>query len=118
MLASTPFRISTSPRFHDAHIGAALLVYLTARPEYPTHAGLTEDGILHVHLQTLRTGERLNHMLLRYLARHLRVPVEDMEIGAGEESAGKIVCFYHITPAELERRLRQWLQGAHTPLVW
>ncbi len=105
------------PRFHDGRFGAALLVYLTAQPEYPTHAGWTPEGILHIHLQTLRRGERLNRMLVRYLARALTVPEDNIEIAAGVRGSGKVVCFYALTPGELEERLQQWLHSLETR-VW
>ncbi|NPA30581.1 MAG: hypothetical protein GXO37_01110 [Chloroflexi bacterium] len=109
MTAAQPFQIRTHPEFHDGRLGAALLVYLTAQAEYPTRAALTANGVLHVHLQTLRRGQRLNDMLLGYLARHLEIPQDDLEIVAGDESAGKVVCVYGLSPAELEARLHRWL---------
>ncbi len=118
MTAPAPFQIGARPRFHDGHLGAALLVYLTARPEYPSRAALTTDGILHIHLQTLRRGARLDQMLIGYLARHLGIPEDDIEIAAGEGGAGKIVCFYNLRPRELERRLRHWLALDRLPRIW
>ncbi len=117
MTTQLAFQLRACPTFHDSRGGAALLIFLTAQPEYPSHATVTADGIVHVHLQTLRRGARLNRMLRGFLARHLAVPLEHIEIAAGADGAGKIVCFYHITPVELEHRLLRWLQGV-APRVW
>jgi len=82
---------------------------VTAHPQYPTHASLQPEGLLHVHLQTGCTGARLEQVLVEYLARHLKCAPQDILVAAGQGQPGKIMVVYDITPAELERRLDGWL---------
>ncbi len=107
--AASPFQVRAQAHFHSSRGGASLLVHLTAHPRYPTHASLQAAGILHIHLQTSRTGARLEQTLVAYLARHLHLPPDRVAVAAGQGQPGKIMVMYDITPAELDRRLHTWL---------
>ncbi len=106
------FRLGKRPRFHDARQGAAMLIYLTAQPESPTHAAWAAPGIVHIHLQTLHRGAELNQRLIQYLAQHLDLDPEDIEVVAGGHTGNKVVSIYGLSPEELEHRLRNWLAGS------
>ncbi len=97
------------PRFHNARQGAAMLIYLTAQPETPTHAAWAAPGIIHIHLQTLQRGAALHQRLIQYLAQHLDIEPENIEIVAGGHTGNKVISVYGLSPDELERRLQDWL---------
>ncbi len=111
-------RVSHVPadaRFHSGRGGASLFVHVTAHPSHPTQVSLSDTGVLHIHLQTTRQGAALERRLKAFLAHGLSWPVERIAVAAGEGRPSKIVVMYDLTPAELERRLRKWLQGLSRP---
>ncbi len=92
--------------------GSALVVSLEAHPSLHTQIRVQLNGSLrlsvprHVYVQ-LQEPETL----VAFLARHLGLSPETMEVISALPSGHYLVCFYHLLPEELEQRLQRWVQA-------
>jgi uncharacterized protein len=99
--------MSTDRKFEitDAKGGAAFTVRVITRAANTEIAGLQEDGTVKIRLVASPAGDpAANQELIGFLSQTLGVPVEKIEIVAGENGREKIVSVEGITPADVEAK--------------
>lgn len=90
----------------DAKGGAAFTVRVVTRAVKTEIVGIQEDGALKIRLMATPAGDdSANNELVQYLAQTLDVPVEKIEIVAGNEGRDKLVSVEGITTAYVEEKL-------------
>ena len=90
----------------DARGGAALGVRVVTRSTATEIAGKTEDGTLKVRLMASPAGDpAANKELVEFLAAQLGVPVNRIEVVAGEGHRDKILSIEGLSVHEVEAKL-------------
>lgn len=87
----------------DAKGGAAFSVRVVTRAVNTEIAGIQEDGVLKVRLKASPAGDpAANQELAEFLAQALEVPLEKVEIVAGQDGRDKLVSVEGITTDAVE----------------
>lgn len=101
--------MSTSRKFQritDAQGGVAFTVRVVTRAVNTELAGVQDDGILKIRLKASPAGDpAANEELRQFLAGHLGVSVEKVEIVAGADGRDKLVSVVGVTPDDVESKL-------------
>jgi len=100
--------MSTGRKFEitDAKGGAAFTVRVTTRANATEMVGMQEDGSLRIRLKASPAGDpEANKELVDFIASKLEVPVEKVEIVAGESGRDKLVTVEGISTDEVETKL-------------
>lgn len=92
--------------FTDAKGGAAFTVRVVTRAASTELVGLQEDGSLKIRLQAQAAGDpEANQELIDFLATHLNVDAEQIEIVAGANGRDKLVSVEGISTNVVEEKL-------------
>lgn len=100
--------MSTGRKFEitDAKGGAAFTVRVVTRATETEIVGLQEDGSLKIRLQASPAGDpQANKELVEYIASKLEVPIEKIEIVAGQDGRDKLVSVEGISTDDVETKL-------------
>lgn len=100
--------MSTGRKFEitDAKGGAAFTVRVVTRATETEIVGLQEDGSLKIRLQASPAGDpQANKELVEYIAEKLDVPLEKIEIVAGQDGRDKLVSVEGISTDDVETKL-------------
>jgi uncharacterized protein YggU (UPF0235/DUF167 family) len=90
----------------DAKGGAAFTVRVVTRAVNTEIVGTQDDGVLKVRLVESPAGApKANEELRTFLAEKLDVPLEKIEIVAGQDGRDKLVSVEGITTADVEAKL-------------
>lgn len=90
----------------DAKGGAAFTVRVVTKAVSTEIAGIQDDGILKVRLVESPAGDpKANEELRKFLAEKLDVPLEKVEIVAGQDGRDKLVSVEDLTTADVEGKL-------------
>jgi len=90
----------------DAKGGAAFTVRVVTRATKTQFAGLQDDGVLKVRLQSTPAGDpAANQELVEFLAVQLGVPLNKIEIVAGQNGRDKLVSVEGVTTEDVESKL-------------
>ncbi len=90
----------------DAKGGAAFTVRVITRAVKTEVVGIQDDGSLKIRLMASPAGDSAaNQELIDFLAGALEVPLEKIEIVAGEDGRDKLVSVEGITTADVEAKL-------------
>lgn len=89
--------------FTDSRGGAALNIRVVTQAEETEFAGIQEDGALKVRLKASPAGDpAANRELVEFLAQRLGVPIQHIEIVAGQSGRDKIVTIEGISSDAVE----------------
>lgn len=104
---------STGRRFklHDGKQGAALTVRVTPRARKTEIAGILEDGTIRIRVAAPPVDGKANKALLTFLAKMLGVKKNRIEIIVGDHSLDKLVSILDLTAADVEARIKDWLDS-------
>ena len=89
---------------HDGKKGAALAVRVTPRATQNKIIGALSDGTIKVHLDVPADGQE-NEQLISFLAEVLEIPVNLIEIVAGDSGKDKLVSVLDMDAETLHKRI-------------
>lgn len=90
----------------DAKGGAAFTVRVVTRAVNTGLVGVQEDGTLKIRLQATPAGSaEANEELISFLADHLMVSTDQIEIVAGANGREKVIAVEGISTADVESKL-------------
>lgn len=92
-------------KLHNGMSGAAITVRVIPRASVNEISEILDDGTIKVRL-TAGPGEaRTNRALLEFLAEILQVPIDQVEIVAGENERDKLITVNHLDAGTVHARV-------------
>lgn len=98
-------------KLHDGKQGAALTVRVTPRARKTEIAGILEDGTVRIRVAAPPVEGKANKALLAFLAKLLGVKKNRIEIVVGDRSLDKLVSILDMSAADVEARIKDWLDS-------
>lgn len=95
-----------TPQWKQAKGGAAITVRLGPNARENQIADILDDGTLYVRL--VKGGGEPDRDLIRFLAKVLKVKVNQIEVVAGQGGQDKLIAIDDMTPDNVERRIFQF----------
>jgi uncharacterized protein YggU (UPF0235/DUF167 family) len=89
----------------DGRLGAAITVHIQADGKDDRIAAINPDGTLVIQLACIPVQTKLNQQLIQYLASILQVPIDRIEIVAGENGYKKIVSILDVSAAYVNQEI-------------
>jgi hypothetical protein len=90
---------------HDGKVGAAITVRVTPRASKDEISEILDDGTIKVRLIAGPEEARTNHALIEFLAGVLQVPIDQLEIVAGETGRDKLVTIDNLSSSTVHTRI-------------
>jgi uncharacterized protein YggU (UPF0235/DUF167 family) len=94
---------------HDGKIGAALAIRVIPRASRIGISEILDDGTIKVRLKTSGTDPASNQALLQLLAEVLEIPVQSLEVVAGQTGLDKLITVVNIDLTNVQKRIIQKL---------
>lgn len=94
---------------HDGKTGAALAIRVIPRASQNEISEILDDGTIKVRLKTSGTDPASNQALLQFLAEVLAIPVNSLEIVAGQTGFDKLITVINIDSTTVQKRIIQKL---------
>ena len=90
-------------RFHDGGKGAALAVRLKYTRGKSSFSKVFKDGTILINLK--KDEGEVNARLINFISRELNVPLERIEIIAGEDGDKKLLSVIDMKPKEIQKMI-------------
>lgn len=94
---------------HDGQRGAALAVRITPRASRNEISGILSDGTVKIRLTAPLVEGKANAALVNFLAGVIGIPVNQIEIVAGETGRDKLVSILDMDADTVHKRILQKL---------
>jgi len=90
---------------HDGKTGAALVVRVTPRASMNKIVDILSDGTVKVHLTAPPVEGKANAALLKLLAKVLDVPINKLEVVAGNGGRDKLISVIDMDAVTLHKKI-------------
>ena len=90
----------------DAKRGVAFAVKVITRAQKNEIVGIQDDNILKIRLTASPAEGQANTALIKFLAEHLGVAENQIEIVAGNDKSDKMISVSGLSVAEVEQKLQ------------